>query len=212
VKCLKDDSKGFSLIEILIVIAILGVLASIAIPRYVVYKEQARTASCLANRRNIETDEAAYFAQQKSPSLNISDAYRCPSGGIYVWLATDPDHPTYPEVACSVHYAGSPDAPQLPAEDIAVSLGTPGEEIEKLIDHVLKLDLPDDVEDALMERLVMAKKRYDRGAPKNYKNANRALNWFKNRIKQNRKKIDDDDEAYLKSKADEIQEALRLLQ
>jgi len=107
-KCLKDDSQGFSLVEILIVIAIIGVLASIAIPRYVVYKEQARAASCLVNRRNIETDEAAYFAQQKSPSLNISGAYQCPSGGIYVWLIADPQDNYYPRIGCSLHYAQMP--------------------------------------------------------------------------------------------------------
>ena len=43
------------------------------------------------------------------------------------------------------------------------------------------------------------------------KNAIRSLNWFKNRIKHNRKQIDDAEEIYLKSKADELQEAIREL-
>lgn len=229
-------SEGFTLIELMIVIAIMGVLASIAIPNYLKYRLRGYDSACLTNRRNIETAEIAYLASNDMPSLSIGERYSCPLDGIYVWLVTDPEDPEYPEVACSVHYAGSTalpdqpsdspldsppgdtddsadpppeDTPDPPPQEVDEPVNSPGEEIGNLIDHVLNLNLPDDVEDALMERLTMAQRRYDRGSQQNLKNAIRALNWFKNRIKQNRKKIDDSDEAYLKDKADEIQDAIR---
>ena len=153
---MKSDSIthacGFALIELLVVIAIISMLSSIAIPNYAVNREQARTATCLANRKTLETDEAGYYAQHNSPSLTISDTYQCPSDGVYLWLVSDPDDPDYPSVACSIHFAGS--------------LGTPAEELDKLIDYVRNLNLPDNVEKALMERLEMTERRVDRGKQK----------------------------------------------
>jgi prepilin-type N-terminal cleavage/methylation domain-containing protein len=103
------DTRGFTLIEVMLVIAIIGVLASIAIPSMAVYSERARTVSCLVNRKNIETDEIARLAESLSPSLNPNNAYQCPINGIYVWLVTDPEDPDYPKVACSIHFASTPD-------------------------------------------------------------------------------------------------------
>lgn len=46
-------NKGFTLIEIMIVIVIIGVLAAIAIPRYVQTTNDAKTKACSANIANI---------------------------------------------------------------------------------------------------------------------------------------------------------------
>ncbi len=37
----------------------------------------------------------------------IEEVWQCPSGGVYVWLITDPSDPRYPRVGCSSHYASS---------------------------------------------------------------------------------------------------------
>lgn len=105
-KYLKKNSQGFSLLEVLIVIALIGVLASIAIPRYVIYKEKARSTACLSNRRHINMDEQRHYLQHHKARLLIDDKYACPSGGIYVWLVTDPENHEYPKVGCSLHLAG----------------------------------------------------------------------------------------------------------
>lgn len=45
--------SGFTLMETLIVIAICGIIASIAIPAYQSYKSQARTKELLANMKDV---------------------------------------------------------------------------------------------------------------------------------------------------------------
>ncbi len=110
-KTLKNNNyAGFTLIELLMVFVVIGALASIAIPQYASYGVKARAAHCLANRQNIEMAETAYFLDHDSPSLKIDDLYKCPGGGEYVWLISDPNDPDYPKVGCSIHFWPGEDA------------------------------------------------------------------------------------------------------
>ena len=54
--------KGFTLIELVIVIAILGILAGIAIPRFIDTTEAARGAKLLGDMRTIESMALVYAA------------------------------------------------------------------------------------------------------------------------------------------------------
>lgn len=57
--------RGFTLIEVLVVVAIVGVLTAIAIPRYSVYTKRAYDLRARSDLRNVATAEEAYFIDEE---------------------------------------------------------------------------------------------------------------------------------------------------
>jgi type IV pilus assembly protein PilA len=57
----KGNEKGFTLIELMIVIAIIGILAAIAIPQFSAYRVRSYNAASETDLRNATTAQEAYF-------------------------------------------------------------------------------------------------------------------------------------------------------
>ena len=65
----KNGQKGFTLIELMIVVAIIGILAAIAIPQFASYRAKAQNSAALTDVRNLRTDLEGFYSEwQHYPS------------------------------------------------------------------------------------------------------------------------------------------------
>ena len=126
--------KGFTLIEIMIVVVIIGILAAIAIPKFGSVKEKAYLATMKSDLRNLATAEESYLASRDPPAyaggswttaapLNdplTGAALYAPSSGVTVaatavaggWSASA-THSQLPGRTCAIFIGAS--APLAPA-------------------------------------------------------------------------------------------------
>ncbi|MBI5772626.1 MAG: prepilin-type N-terminal cleavage/methylation domain-containing protein [Verrucomicrobia bacterium] len=87
--------SGFTLVEIMIVVAIIGLLAAIAIPNFVKARTTAQKNACVANLKQIDGAVQQWALENKKSSgdtatttdvlafLKGSTLPACPSGGVY---------------------------------------------------------------------------------------------------------------------------------
>ena len=92
------SSKGFTLLELLVVVAIVGLLSAIAIPIYRTYRARGFNARIQMDVRNAATAEEAYFinAQSYLTSGNCNPLLgMVVSAGVNCTLATGTGSPSY---------------------------------------------------------------------------------------------------------------------
>jgi prepilin-type N-terminal cleavage/methylation domain-containing protein len=70
----KRNKKGFTLVELVVVVAILGILAALAIPRFTGTRESANTNTVIANLRSIESAIEIYAAQENIKPSEVNEA------------------------------------------------------------------------------------------------------------------------------------------
>ena len=74
-KKLKKNEKGFTLVELIVVIAILGVLAALIVPRIVGNVGEATLEREVANARTLASEITVYNAQHNTDITNDSGGY-----------------------------------------------------------------------------------------------------------------------------------------
>jgi prepilin-type N-terminal cleavage/methylation domain-containing protein len=98
---LRRKAAGFTLVEIMIVVLIIGILLAIAIPNFITARDSSRARACIANLKQIDSAKQQYVMDAKQPSsYSFTGTYSgvtanelvpnyirsfptCPAGGTY---------------------------------------------------------------------------------------------------------------------------------
>lgn len=128
---MKTTQRGFTLIELLIVVVIIGLLASIAIPKFSATREKAFVAAIKADLRNLATQQELYYNDHYTFSTDLDAVGFTNSDGVIItpvignntgWSASG-THEGLPGQNCAIfHGTATPIAPATVESAVACTL------------------------------------------------------------------------------------------
>src|SRR6476661_2572888 len=77
----RSNRRGFTLIELMIVVAIIGILAAIAIPNFIRFQARAKQSEAKANLKAVFTAQRAYYQEKDRYMETIPDLGSPPGRG-----------------------------------------------------------------------------------------------------------------------------------
>jgi prepilin-type N-terminal cleavage/methylation domain-containing protein len=97
--------RGFTLIEIMIVVLIIGILLAIAVPNFVLARKAARTKACISNLKQIQSAKEQWAMDQKRPGTDTPGTADLIGAALYIKVA-----PTCPSTNATYPIAETVDA------------------------------------------------------------------------------------------------------
>ena len=125
---MRHNRHGITLIELLVVMVVIGILATIAIPRFMSSREEAFKTRALADLRNLSSHQEIYWDEDRGYASDIAQLDIDISRGVSLEItdasgtgwAAQASQSFLPSMTCGIYYGSADPANGAPAESAGV--------------------------------------------------------------------------------------------